>query len=42
MPFYKYFEYFSNTYINHDLKFRDDWLILNDQTNSPDTGGWCG
>ena len=37
IPFDDYFTYFTETYVNHDTSglFRDDWLILDDETDSP-------
>jgi len=34
MPYDKYWTHFDSTFVNHDTSglFRDDWLILDDQT----------
>lgn len=45
MPYDKYWTHFDSTFVNHDTSglFRDDWLILDDQTeNSPGSTNQCG
>jgi hypothetical protein len=45
MPYDDYWTHFDSTFVNHDTSglFRDDWLILDDQTaDSPGSTGLCG
>ena len=44
MPYDDYWTHFTDTYVNHDTSnmYRDDWLILDDNTYSPGSDSACG
>jgi len=44
MPYDDYFTQFEFTFVNHDTSnmYRDDWLILDDHTDSPGLDSVCG
>ena len=44
MPYDDYFRQFEATFVNHDTSnmYRDDWLILDDHTDSPGLDSVCG
>ena len=44
MPYDDYWTHMSWTWVNHDTSdmYRDDWLILDDNTDSPGSEWYCG